>query len=200
VAEILAAVIDVEETCERLADLALGHLRLKTPQIQAALEGKICDHNRFLLQSLLRQLGFIETEIELLDARLDQLGREHLDLADATNRGITLPGVDRVAAWSFIAETKTDCSPFPTAAHLASWAGVFPANNQSAGNLILVFLEELRAHWQRLRKKGPMAGCFLGIAGTAAISPWMPKPGATRALCPSPCWVSRCIPMYCGTA
>ncbi|MGC2059004.1 MAG: hypothetical protein WA653_12140 [Candidatus Sulfotelmatobacter sp.] len=50
------------------------------------------------MQSLLRQLHFIETEIELLDARLDQLGQEHSDIADALNRWITVPGVDRVAA------------------------------------------------------------------------------------------------------
>ncbi len=83
---ILQAIISGEESSERLADLALGHLRQKIPQLQAALEGKVREHHRFLLQSLLRQLGFIETEIELLDARLDQLGQEHLDLADALNR------------------------------------------------------------------------------------------------------------------
>ena len=110
---ILQAIISGEESSERLADLALGHLRLKIPQLQAALEGKVREHHRFLLQSLLRQLGFIETEIELLDARLDELGQEHCDLAEALNRWITVPGVDRVAAWSFIAEIGTDCSPFP---------------------------------------------------------------------------------------
>jgi len=93
-------------------------------------------HHRFLLQSLLRQLHFIETEIELLDARLDQLGQEHGDLADALNRWMTVPGVDRVAAWSFIAEMGTDCSSFPSAAHLASWAGVCPGSNESAGKRI----------------------------------------------------------------
>lgn len=118
------------------ADLALGHLRAKIPQLQAALEGQVRDHHRFLLQSLLRQLGFIETEIELLDARLDQLGLQHMDLSEALNRWITVPGVDRVAAWSFFAEMGADVSQFPTAAHLASWAGVGPGNNESAGKRI----------------------------------------------------------------
>ncbi len=71
------------------------------------MEGKVREHHRFLLQSLLRQLGFIETEMELLDARLDQLGQEHPDLAEALDRWITVPGVDRVAAWSFITEIGT---------------------------------------------------------------------------------------------
>jgi len=132
----LEAIIRGEESSERLADLALGHLRAKIPQLQAALEGQVRDHHRFLLRSLLRQLEFLETEIALLDARLDQIGREHLDLADALDRWITVPGVDRVAAWSFIAEMGTDVAQFPSAAHLASWAGVCPGNNESAGKRI----------------------------------------------------------------
>ena len=83
--------------------------------------------------SLLRQLQFLEAEIASLDARLDQLGQEQGELADALNRWITVPGVDRVAAWSFIADMGADVSQFPTAAHLASWAGVCPGNNESAG-------------------------------------------------------------------
>ena len=68
----LEAIIGGEESSERLADLALGHLRPKIPQLQTALEGQVRDHHRFLLRSLLRQLQFVEAEIELLDARLDQ--------------------------------------------------------------------------------------------------------------------------------
>src|SRR6516225_1550220 len=129
----LEAIIRGEESSERLADLALGHLRAKIPQLQIALEGQVRDHHRFLLRSLLRQLQFLEAEIALLDARLDQIGREHLELADALDRWITVPGVERVAAWSFIAEMGTDVAQFPSAAHLASWAGICPGNNESAG-------------------------------------------------------------------
>ena len=85
---------------------------------------------------MLRQLSFIEAEIELLDARLDQLGQQLPDLAEALNRWLTVPGVDRVAAWSLIAEMGIDCNQFPSAAHLASWAGVCPGNNESAGKRI----------------------------------------------------------------
>ena len=113
----LEAIIGREESSERLADLALGHLRLKIPQLQTALEGRVRDHHRFLVRSLLRQLQFMEAEIEMLDSRLDQTGQEHLNLAEALNRWITVPGVDRVAAWSFIAEMGIDVTQFPTAAH-----------------------------------------------------------------------------------
>jgi len=115
----LEAIIGGEESPQRLADLALGHLQLKIPQLQTALEGRVRDHHRFLLRSLLRPLQFLEAEIELLDGRLDQIGREHLDLAEGLDRWITVPGVDRVAAWSFIAEMGIDVTQFPTAAHLA---------------------------------------------------------------------------------
>ena len=147
---ILAAIISGEESSERLADLALGHLRLKIPQLQAALEGKVREHHRFLLQSWLRQLGFIETEIELLDARLDQLGQEHRDLAEALNRWTTVPGVDRVAAWSFIAEIGADCGSFPNAAHLASWAGVCPGKQR----------ERTQADQQQDPQRQPMVASY----------------------------------------
>lgn len=133
---ILQAIIAGEGNAERLADLALGHLRRKIPQLQAALEGQVRDHHRFLLQSLLRQLHFVEAEIALIDTRLDQLENEHVELAEVLSRWMTIPGVDRVAAWSFMAEMGTDMTQFPTAAHLASWAGVCPGNNESAGKRI----------------------------------------------------------------
>jgi transposase len=104
---ILQAIISGEESSERLADLALGHLRAKIPQLQAALAGRVREHHRFLLQSLLRQLHFLEAEIAALDARLDQLGQEHMELADALNRWITVPGVDRVDVKAAIPKTCT---------------------------------------------------------------------------------------------
>ncbi len=79
----LGAIIDGEESSERLANLALGHLRAKIPQIETSLEGHVRDHHRFLLRGLLRQLQFLEAEIALLDARLDQIGQEHRNLLEA---------------------------------------------------------------------------------------------------------------------
>lgn len=129
----LDAIVSGEESPERLADLALGKLRSKISQLQLALEGRIRDHHRFLLDSLLRQFRFLEAEIKALDLRLKHLGEQHEELADAVARWITVPGVERVAAWAFVAEIGFDMAPFPTAAHLASWAGVCPGNHESAG-------------------------------------------------------------------
>jgi len=133
---ILGAMLGGEESSERWADRALGPLRSTIPPLPAALEGRVRDHPRFLMQGWLRPLHCIETEIEWLDARLDPLGQEHHDRTDAWNRWITVPGVDGGAGWSFLAEIGSDCSPFPTASHRASWAGLCPGNNQSAGQRI----------------------------------------------------------------
>jgi transposase len=130
---ILDAIASGEDSPERLADLALGKLRSKIPQLQLALDGRIRDHHRFLLDSLLRQYRFFEAEIHALDTRLEQLGEQHPDLADAVARWITVPGVERVAAWTLVAEIGSDMTAFPSAAHLASWAGLCPGNHESAG-------------------------------------------------------------------
>jgi len=89
----LDPIVSAEDSAERLADLALGKLRSKIPQLQLALEGCIRDHHRFLLDSLLRQYRFLEAEIKSLDLRLEQLGEQHKELADAVARWITVPGV-----------------------------------------------------------------------------------------------------------
>jgi transposase len=118
----LDAIISGEDSPERLADLALGKLRSKIPQLQLALQGRVRDHHRFLLDSLLRQFRFLEAEIQALEARLEQMGQQHQELADAVARWITIPGVERVAAWSLVAEIGSDMASFPDASHLASWA------------------------------------------------------------------------------
>ena len=129
----LDAIVSGKDGPERLADLALGKLRSKIPQLQLALDGRIRDHHRFLLDSLLRQYRFLQAEIQALDARLEQLGEQHQELADAVARWITVPGVERVAAWSLVAEIGSDMTAFPSVSHLASWAGLCPGNHESAG-------------------------------------------------------------------
>jgi transposase len=113
-----------------LAELAEGRLREKRPQRERALTGYFAEHHRFLVAEHLAQLDFLDATIERLSgevaARLRPLDAV-LDPRDA------IPGIGRWTAEVLLAERGTDMSRFPTAGHLASWAGRCPGNHQSAG-------------------------------------------------------------------
>src|SRR5258708_8457652 len=129
----LEDIITGEDDPEQLASLALGHLRVKIPQLRLALEGKIRAHHRFLLRRLLDQIQFVEHEIALLDERLEDIGRQRPELAQAVARWDTIPGVDRVAAWALLAEIDDNMAQFPTADHLASVATLCTSSHDTTG-------------------------------------------------------------------
>jgi transposase len=113
-----------------LADLARGRLRAKLPALRQALAGRFSEHHAFLLSHLLADLDYLEESMSTLAERIEQkLG----PFAQELDRLSTIPGVKRNNAAVFIAELGTDMSRFPTAAHLASWGGLAPGNNESAG-------------------------------------------------------------------
>jgi transposase len=128
--EMLQAIIAGEEDPEKLADLARRRLRAKIPELQLALRGRVTDHHRFLLRLLLEHVGHLEGLIAQLGARIEEV---LAPFEEAVARLDTIPGVDQRAAEILVAEVGTDMGPFPTADHLASWAGMSPGNNESAG-------------------------------------------------------------------
>src|SRR5215471_1652225 len=154
----LAAMIAGQDDPEQLADLALGTLRGKIPQLRRALEGLIRDHHRFLLERLLVQWRFVERETELIDQRLEQIGIEETQIAEAVARWDTVPGVDCIAAWGLVAEMGIDMEQFPSARHAASWGGVCPGNHESAGKRL----------GGRTRKGNPWLRRILGQSAWAA--------------------------------
>jgi transposase len=115
---------------ERLADEARGSLKKKRNPLRQALEGRVTDHHRFLLETLMDQLRQLEGLIERYSARIEETMRP---FAEAEERLMTIPGVGRQAAEVIVAEIGTDMSRFATPGHLASWAGLCPGNDESAG-------------------------------------------------------------------
>src|SRR5262249_11626093 len=119
-----------EAAPERLADMARRRLRGKIPQLRLALRGRVTEHHRFLLGQLLRHLDLLDELIGQLSARIEQLTAPD---AEALGLLTTIPCVKQRTAEVLLAEVGPTVDPFPTAAQFASWAGLCPGNNESAG-------------------------------------------------------------------
>ena len=127
---ILQAIVAGRTRPEGLAELACGSLRFRKQELALALNARYTEHFRWLLARLLEELGSLDAKLAQLDARISE---QMLPYADAVRRLCTIPGVDRVTAWVLIAELGVDMLQFPSAAQAASWAGLSPGNNESAG-------------------------------------------------------------------
>jgi len=124
------AMIDGDAGADALTELAKGRLRKKLPEIRKALEGRFRAHHAFLLERMLARIEDLEDDIDAISARVEeQIG----PFEAAVTLLRTIPGVERRTAEVIIAETGGDMSAFPTAKHLASWAGVCPGQRESAG-------------------------------------------------------------------
>jgi transposase len=126
----LAALIAGQTDAQLLAELAKGRLRGKRDQLTQALQGHMKSHHRFVLTELLCQIDGLDETITRFDAQIAEACRpfeEGVALLD------TIPGVGRETAEIIVSEIGIDMSRFPSAHHLAAWAGVAPGNNESAG-------------------------------------------------------------------
>jgi transposase len=128
---ILEAMIRGETSAEKLAALARGRLRQKVDELCAALEGKVTDHHRFMLRTLLDEIDFFDRTITEVSRRIEEQKGDTFRVAE--KRIDEIPGIARIAAEDILAEIGTDMSRFPSAQHLASWGAVCPGNNESAG-------------------------------------------------------------------
>jgi transposase len=126
----LRALVENAATPEQMADLARGKLRRKLTPLARALEGRLTEHHRFVLDLHLRRMAAIEADLAALDARIEAQ-MEPFRAQRALLRQI--PGVDDRVAATIIAEIGIDMSVFGSAMRLASWAGVCPGNHESAG-------------------------------------------------------------------
>src|SRR5262249_14706012 len=119
-----------EQDAEALAELARGRLREKLPLLRRALVGRVQPYHRILIERILAHIDFLEGSIVALQQEID---RCLAPFAQAVTLLMTIPGVSAHAATTLIAEIGTEMAQFPSAKHLASWAGVCPGNRESGG-------------------------------------------------------------------
>ncbi len=128
----LEALISGERDPAVLADLAKRQMRSKIPALTETLRGRFSEHHAFMARLYLDRIDAHPADIARLDARIEEA---IAPFRAARELLMSIPGWSQIVADVFIAETGADMSVFPTAAHLASWAGVVPGCNESAGRV-----------------------------------------------------------------
>ena len=128
--EMIDALITGQRDPEVLAQMAKGRMRSKIPELRDALDGRFNEHHAMLCSTMLARIDSADATITELTDRIVELQRP--DVA-AVQLLVGIPGVSYRTAQVILAEIGTDMSRFPTAGHLASWAGMCPGNNESAG-------------------------------------------------------------------
>ncbi len=128
--DMLAALLAGEVDPSVLAQLARGRMRAKRDLLEQALQGLLKPYHRFLLSEQLADIDALDEAIEHMSAEIAQRLRPYEALLQRLE---TIPGIKRRLAEVILAEIGPDMSRFPSARHLASWAGMCPGNNESAG-------------------------------------------------------------------
>jgi transposase len=126
----LDALVQGSHDPEVLAELAKGRLRQKLPALREALEGRFTGHHALIVSQILAHVDFLDESIEALSERIEEVIAPFAPKAELLR---TIPGVDKRTAELLIAEIGPDMGRFPTHRHLASWAGICPGQNESAG-------------------------------------------------------------------
>jgi transposase len=151
----LEALIAGQRDPGELAELAKRRLRSKIPELTEALTGRFGEHHAFLARV---HLDLIDQHTHAIDELTDRIEVVIEPFRGARDLIISIPGISTLVADVIVAETGADMSRFPTAAHLASWAGTCPGSNESAG----------RVKSTHTRPGNPYLKGALGIAAMSA--------------------------------
>jgi transposase len=126
----LEAMIDGQTDVAMLADMARGRMREKIVRLRHALTGHLTAHDRLLLRKLLDQVDFLDGKICRFESEIRERSKP---FPEAMQLWSTIPGINWLSAATLLAEIGPDMQQFPSAGHLASWAGLCPGNNESGG-------------------------------------------------------------------
>ena len=128
--KMLEELVAGQEDAAVLADLAVGQLRRKLPDLERALAGRMSAHQRFMLAQHLAHIDFLDAQIEQLSTEIAERLHPFEPQLVALD---SIPGIGRWSAEVILAEIGPDMRRFPTAGHLASWAGMCPGHHERAG-------------------------------------------------------------------
>lgn len=115
---------------ENIEQCAKGSLKSKVTELHRSIQGFFEDHHRFLLMSLMRMVTIVETEIALMSERMRAVMQ---DYDDTITRLDVVPGINEVSAQYVLGELGPTLNDFANSGALASWSGLCPGNNESAG-------------------------------------------------------------------
>jgi transposase len=178
----LRALLSGQEDVNVLANMALGRLRGKIPQLKLALEGHCTEHHRYMLRRLLSHLGYLERQTEQLSWRIQQRLAELLPLS-VQERLDRIPGINRKTVENIIAEIGVDMTVFPDEHHLASWCGMCPGNEESAGRRLRSRTRKGNRWLRRALAEAAWAACAVKTSYLRAqYRRLASKRGAKRAL------------------
>lgn len=128
--KVIEALMKDSYSFEELLEVCHGRIRAKKEKLKEALAGKLTPHHKFMLSTIRQNLDGSLSRIAAIDTRVTELTRPfELELQLLQ----TIPGVSKVSSACLLAEIGPDMDKFPTEHHLASWAGMCPGSNESAG-------------------------------------------------------------------
>jgi transposase len=130
--KIIDAMIDGQDDVSELVKLRHGKMQSSVEELASALKGKLTGHHKFLLQTIKESIADKNKIIAKIDLQIDKQLADYEMEKDAELLS-TIPGVGKEGATYILAELGNNMDQFPDEQHLASWAGMSPGNNESAG-------------------------------------------------------------------